>query len=212
METVGKVDSIASGAREDRAKGYEQRSGYLVSAFRLLALAIVAVEIFLLKNDDYSAFPPVALFIAASLYSLFKIFQPLSWYRTRPLNYIIQGIDVVICAFLVISTNSLYSPYLLYSLSPLFTAALLLDIKVTAVISGLSLVYVLVGYLLNLFRINMLPDLEIGRYLLFFSAVGMITIMPYLINVNFRQRLQREVTLNERQRVLSEIHEAVHKP
>ena len=121
---------------QSRWQGY---SAVVPSAFyRLLAFAIATAQIFLFPAAYYSVIPPVILVTGVGIYTVVKALHPFRWYQTGILGYSLLGVDIAICIFLVMSTGGLYSPFLLYTLAPVLTAALLLNGRVTFSISGLS--------------------------------------------------------------------------
>lgn len=117
------------------------------------------------------------------------------------------AVDLVMCIFLVASTGGLYSPFLLYTLAPVLTAALVCDGKVTFIIAGLSAAYVLGSHLGAPSSLTQSPVLEMSYFLVYVIAVCLAAALPYLTNVNLRQRLQFDDILQERQRLSREIHD-----
>ena len=184
--------------------------GYIAvvpSAYRLLAFAIAAAQILLFSPIHQSIIPPLALVTGVGIYSLVKVLHPLRWHQASTLGYSLLGADIAVCIFLVMVTGGLYSPFLLYTLAPVLTAALLLDGKVTLSIAGLSVTYVVSSHLANPFFAASLSLSELSYFLVYMMAVCLTAILPYLINVNLRQRLQSQDILRERQRLSREIHD-----
>jgi signal transduction histidine kinase len=188
-------------------RGVEGRMGIVISIFRLLSFGVALIQIFILQANNYTLFSPVFLALIAGVFTLFMILWPASWQKKGNLSLTLLVVDVAVCAFLVISTNNIYSPYILFSLTPVVSAALLMDIRVTAVAAVITALYVGIGYANNLFNIPPNVQLGIGRYLIFLSALGMINVLPYLINVNYRQHLSNEEAMKERKKILNEIHD-----
>lgn len=188
---------------------WQSRIWLVPSAYRLLAFAIAATWAFVLPWTPYSGVPLVALVAGVGVYSLLKASLPLRWHQAGILGYSLLIIDIAICVFVLILTGGLYSPFLVYTLTPLLTAALLLDIKVTFAIAGLSGVYVIGGTLANPFFRTQLSFPHVSHCLVYIMAVGTVGILPYLINVNLRQHLQSQNILQERQRLSREIHDGI---
>ena len=184
--------------------------GYIAvvpSAYRLLAFAIATAQIFLFPSIYQSIIPPLALVTGVGIYSLVKALHPSRWHQASILGYSLLGADIAVCIFLVMVTGGLYSPFLLYTLAPVLTAALLLGSRVTFGIAGLSVVYVIGGHLGNPFFATQLSLPELSYFLIYMIAICLTAILPYLINVNLRQRLQSQDILRERQRLSREIHD-----
>jgi len=184
--------------------------GYIAlvpSAYRLLAFAIAAAKILLFPPIYPPIMPSLALLTGVGLYSLVKTLPPLRWHQAGIAGYSLLGTDIAVCIFLVVVTGGLYSPFLLYTLAPVLTAALLLDGKVTFSIAGLSATYVVGSHLLNPFFAARLSLPELSYFSVYMIAVSLAAVLPYLINVNLRQRLQSEDILRERQRLSHQIHD-----
>jgi len=189
---------------QSRWQGYIR---VVLPAYRILAFAIAAAQIFVIASARYSLIPPLILVTGVGIYTLVKVLHPLRWHQTGILGYSILGADIAVCIFLVISTGGLYSPFLLYTLAPVLTAALLLEAKVTLGIAGLSGVYVIGSHVGNPFFPTQLSLAELGYFLTYIIAVCLAAFLPYLINVNLRQHLQSEDILQERRRLSREIHD-----
>lgn len=151
--------------------------------------------------------PPVILLPGVGIYTLVKVLHPFRWYDRSIFRFSLLGTDIAVCIFLVISTGGLYSSFLLYTLSPLVTAALFLDRKVTFSIAGLSTAYVIGSHLGNPFLPAPLALPELSYFLFYMTAVWLTAALPYLINVNLRQQLQSQAILQERKRLSREIHD-----
>jgi signal transduction histidine kinase len=197
-------------------KGDQSRSrwqGYIwvaLSAYRLLAFAIAAVIIFAFPSVFHSVLPPLILVACIGIYSLLKALQPLRWYQGNILGLSLLGIDIAVCIFLIVSTGGFYSPFLLYTLAPVLTAAVFLDRKVTFSIAGLSIAYVVAGHLCSPFSAAQFSLDELSSlFFVYLAAVCLAAMLPYLTNVNLRQRLQLQDILQERQRLSREIHDGI---
>ena len=199
-----------------RKKGNQPRSRWqwyiwlALSGYRLLAFAIAAIVMFTLPSVfQVSVLPPHILVTCVGIYSLFKALQPLRWYQGGILSLSALGIDIAICIFLVMSTGGLYSPFLLYTLAPVLIAAISLDNKVTFGIAGLSVAYVIGIQLYNPFFPTQFSFSELGYFLVYLAAICLASVLPYLTNINLRQRLQAQDILQERQRLSREIHDGI---
>ena len=186
---------------------WQDRITVVPSAYRWLAFAIATVQIFLFPLAHYSLLSPIFLVTVVGLYTLLKTLRPFRCHETGIIIFGILGADLAVCIFLVVSTGGLYSPFLLYTLTPVLTAALLLDRVITFGITVLSGAYVIGAHLANPFFPTQFSLRELSYFLVYIIAASLAAALPYLINVNFRQRLQAEDTLRERQRLSREIHD-----
>jgi len=186
---------------------WQKGIGVVPSVYRGLAFAIAAAQIFLSPPAHYSVIPPLFLVAGAGIYSLLKILRPFPGHEKGVVTLGVLGADLAVCLFLVLSTGGLYSPFLLYTLAPVLTAALLLDRGTTFIITALSAAYVVGAQLANPFFPTQLSLPELSHFLVYVIAASLTGSLPYLTNVNFRQRLQSETVLRERQRLSREIHD-----
>jgi len=195
--------------RDQILSKWQDRISLVPSAYRWLALGIASAQIFLFPSAYYSLTPPIYLIVAVGIYTLLKTLRPLRWQEKSGITLGLLGLDIVVCFFLVLSTAGLYSPFLLYSLAPVLTAALLLDRSITFSITALSVIYVICAHLFNPFFATELFLPELSYFLAYIIAVSLAAALPYLINVNLRQRLQYDDIIQERQRMSREIHDGI---
>ncbi len=188
---------------------WQEGIGIVPSVYRWLAFAIAAAQIFLFPSANYSVIPSLILVTGVGIYTLFKTLRPFRYHERGIVTFGILGVDLVVCIFLVISTGGLYSPFLLYTLAPVLTAALLLDRGITFSITALSGAYVIGTHLFNPFFSTQLSLPELSYFLVYIIAASLAAALPYLINFNLRQRLESEDILRERQRLSREIHDQV---
>ena len=193
---------------------YEKEAYQFLAVYRFLAYALAVL--FSQVSPMMSAMPEAQLYIilgTLGVYSILKVFSPLRWQARGPMTYLILTGDFVLCILLVLYTRGLHSIFLLYSLTPIMTAALLFEEKVAislAAVASLSLslshillsqftlrfTWVMQGYNLTLLIV----------YTLFSFVAAMV---PYRINLNIRRRIEREAIIEERRRIAREIHDGV---
>jgi signal transduction histidine kinase len=80
---------------------------------------------------------------------------------------------------------------------------------VTFGIAALPIAYVIISHLFNPFYATYLSWGELSYFLLYLIAVCLTAALPYLTNVNLRQRQQAQDILRERRRLAREIHDSV---
>ena len=193
---------------------YEREAYQFLAVYRFLAYALAVL--FSQVTPILSTMPPVQLYIILStlgVYTILKVFSPLRWQVRGVMTYLILVGDFLLCILLVIYTNGLNSIFLLYSLTPIMTAALLFEEKVSlslAATASISLsathlalsqfterfTWIMQGYNLTLLIV----------YTLFSLVCAMV---PYRINLNIRRRIEREAIIEERRRIAREIHDGV---
>ncbi len=191
---------------------YEREAYQFLSVYRFLAYAL-AVMFTQVLPPAMPANQLIILLITLGIYSALRVFSPLRWRERGTMTYLILVGDFLLCTLLVLYTNGLNSPFLLYSLTPIMTAALLFEEKVAislAATASISLsithlalsqfterfAWIMQGYNLTLLIV----------YTLFSFVVAMV---PYRINLNIRRRIEREAIIEERRRIAREIHDGV---
>jgi len=193
---------------------YEKEAYQFLAVYRFLGYALAVL--FSQVAPLMSAMPAVQLYIilgTLGIYSILRVFSPLRWQARGTMTYLILSGDFILCILLVIYTNGLNSIFLLYSLTPIMTAALLFEEKVAlslAATASLSLslthlflsqftarfTWIMQGYNLTLLIV----------YTLFSFVVATV---PYRINLNIRRRIEREAIIEERRRIAREVHDGV---
>jgi signal transduction histidine kinase len=186
---------------------WKESIGIVPSAYRWLAFAIATAQILLFPSAYDLVISPLILLTGVGIYTLLKTLRPFRGHERSVFTSGIFGVDFAVCIFLVISTGGLSSPFLLYTLAPVLTAGLLLGPRITCGITVLSGAYVIGAQLVNPFSPTRLSLSEISYFIVYIIAASLAAALPYLINVNLRQRLQSEDILQERQRLSREIHD-----
>jgi len=193
---------------------YEREAYQFLAVYRFLAYALAVL--FSQVTPILSTMPPVQLYIILStlgVYTILKVFSPLRWQVRGMMTYLILVGDFLLCILLVIYTNGLSSIFLLYSLTPIMTAALLFEEKVSLSLAAtasiaLSATHLALSQLTERFTWIMqgynLTMLIV--YTLFSLVCAMV---PYRINLNIRRRIEREAIIEERRRIAREIHDGV---
>ncbi len=189
--------------------GWQSYTGAVPAAFRSLAFALAITRIFLPATTSYLTLPASVLVISVGIYTLLKVVMPVQWPRRALFNSAAFAADIAVCIALIIFTGGLHSPFLVYTLTPVLTAALLWEQRVTYSIAALSVVYVIGAHLGNPF-FPVQPGLsELGFLAVYIIAICLTSVLPYLINANLRERLQSQYILTERQRLSHEVHDGI---
>ena len=98
--------------------------------------------------------------------------QPFRWQQVRAVNISFLSVDIVASALLVNLTGGIDSPFILYTLLPVLTAALLISL-----ITG---TYVLVGYIYNPAS-SYVPTLQaVNDFLVYVIALGLVATLPFI--------------------------------
>src|SRR3990172_4374432 len=125
---------------------YEKEAYQFLAVYRFLsyALAVMFTQIgqsplIVTKINDLQMY---IILWTLGIYSMLRVFSPLRWREKSAMTYLILAGDFLLSILLVIYTGGLNSAFLLYSLTPIMTAALLFEEKTAltlAAIASLSL-------------------------------------------------------------------------
>lgn len=196
---------------------YERETYQFLAVYRFLAYALAVMFTQIGPSPlIMTTIPPLELYIILgilAIYTVLRVFSPLSWRARSPMTYLILGGDFLLCAVLVIYTGGLNSAFLLYSLAPIMTAALLFEERVSLSLAALasialSVTHVALSQLTErwawIMQGHNLTLLVVYTLFCFVAAV-----VPYRINLNIRRRIEREAIIDERRRIAREIHDGV---
>ena len=114
---------------------------------------------------------------------------------------------------LVLATGGLDSPFLIYSLSPVLTAALLSGLRATAGLGVLAGAVVVGAHGAAMAGVGTLPGLTSGNYLVFAllyaTGVTLTALLPFLTNLNLERRQQALAAAEERRKMQRDLHDDV---
>ena len=197
------------------ASKYERDIYLFLSLYRFFAYGLVVILIQGIQLDTVSG-PPFRSYVLLSvvgIYSLLKVLGPLRWWRQDSSTYVVLGGDAVASVVVLLLTNGLDSPYLLYSLCPVLTASLLFQEKLA--LSGASLfsIAITLAHLSTEWWNTTYTSIIEGNYLLwlilYVTTSFVIATSVYRTNLNIRRRIEWDATQDERSRVRREIHDGL---
>jgi glucose-6-phosphate-specific signal transduction histidine kinase len=196
--------------------GKSERSIYLfLSLHRFFAYGLAVM---LVQGFGVSALPEPSLRTnillgIVGVYTLLKVLGPLRWWRQDPSTYIVLGGDVLVALVILLLTGGLDSPYLLYSLAPVMSAALLFPERLALLAAAIFSVSLVVAHLTPAWWDSDYTWLFERNYLLwlvlYISAGFVISTIVYRTNLNIRQFIESEAVLEERRRIRREIHDGL---
>ncbi len=196
---------------------YEKEAYQFLAVYRFLAYALAVmftqIEASPLIAQTMSDLQIYIILGTLGLYSVLRVFSPLRWRERSTMTYLILLGDFMLCILLVIYTNGLNSAFLLYSLTPIMTAALLFEERVALSLASIASIALSVTHL----ALSQLDErwawimqghnLTLLIVYTLFTFVG--AMVPYRINLNIRRRIEREAIIEERRRIAREIHDGV---
>ena len=148
-------------------------------------------------------------------YTIMKILVPFRWYQRDVLTYLVLGGDVLACATLPFLTGGLASGFLLYSLNPILTISLLMQMKVALSAATFSSLAV-AGSQMFSSRMNLLvtptpvsPSGYLGILMIYVIVCFLAAFLPFFINTNVHRRIEEKATIEERNRLAAEMHDSL---
>ena len=193
---------------------YEREAYQFLAVYRFLAYALAVL--FTQVTPTLSTMPPTQLYIilgTLGVYSILRVFSPLRWQARGMMTYLILIGDFLICILLVIYTHGLNSSFLLYSLTPIMTAALLFEERIAlslAATASLSLSVTHLAFSQFTDRFTWVMQGHNLTMLIVYSLFSFVSaFVPYRINLNIRRRIERDAIIEERRRIAREIHDGV---
>jgi len=195
---------------------YEREAYQFLAVYRFLAYALAVLFTQVTPFLSAPEMPLTQLYIILStlgVYTILRVFSPLRWQARGMMTYLILIGDFLICILLVIYTNGLNSIFLLYSLTPIMTAALLFEEKMALALAATASITLSVTHLaLSQFTERftwILQGYNLTMLIVYTLFAIVVAIVPYRINLNIRRRIEREAIIEERRRIAREIHDGV---
>ncbi len=147
------------------------------------------------------------------IYSLLRVFSPLRWREKSGITYLILAGDFILGMLLVIYTGGLNSAFLLYSLTPIMTAALLFEQKTALTLAAIATLSLSLTHL-SLSRYSerfapIMQGLNLTLLIVYALFCFVSASVPYRINLNIRRHIESEAIIGERRRIARELHDGV---
>ena len=195
---------------------YEKEAYQFLAVYRFLSYALAVMFTQVTPFLGAPPMPPLQLYIILStlgVYTILRVFSPLRWRERGTMTYLILAGDFTLCLLLVIYTNGLNSSFLLYSLTPIMTAALLFEEKIAIGLAAtasitLSVTHLALSQLTERFTWIM-QGYNLTLLIVYTLFCFVAAAVPYRINLNIRRRIEREAIIEERRRIAREIHDGV---
>ena len=195
---------------------YEKEAYQFLAVFRFLSYALAVMFTQVPASLGAPVMPPLQLYIILTtlgVYSALRVFSPLRWRERGLMTYLILIGDFLLCMLLVLYTNGLNSPFLLYSLTPIMTAALLFEERTALSLAAIATIFLSITHLALSQFVERFTWIMQGYNLTLLIVYSLFCFVaatvPYRINLNIRRRIEREAIIEERRRIAREIHDGV---
>ncbi len=206
--------SRSRGSRIQPLDRYVSTVSQSLAVFRFLSFALGAGLVFALNSSDQQ---PLVLGPVVLLVGLFNVYRILWRFDPAQPRLIVQwtslGVDTALSISLTLISGGLDSPFLIYSLSPMLTASLLMNLRGALAAASISAISVSGAHVLAGLGLVNLPEVLGQNYLvlaLLYSAICLLVVgLPFLANLNWQRRVRFESLVVERQRLRREVHDNV---
>ena len=196
--------------------GYEREAYQFLAAYRFLSYSLAVMFTQVVPTLGSPTIPDQQMVILLStlgVYTILRVFSPLSWRERSPMTYLILIGDFLLCLVLVVYTDGLNSSFLLYSLTPIMTAALLFEERVSLSLAAIASLVLSVTHLaLSQFTEKfswIMQGHNLTLLIVYTLFCFVAAAVPYRINLNIRRRIEREAIIEERRRIARELHDGV---
>ncbi len=184
-----------------------------LALFRFLTFALGAGLVFVLNTDEPSL-SRVVILVVVGVYNIVRVVRPFNPLEFAPaISWLAAASDVALSLTLVLSTDGFESAFLIFSLAPLLTVSLLMDVRSGIFFAGVAALSITGAYVAGGLGVGDYPSLVDGNYLVFallYAAVCLlVTLLPFLANLNWERRLRAESVGSERHRLRREVHDNI---
>ena len=208
------LDGIGPRTVGSPIEGYVSVVFQALAVFRFLSFAMGAGLLFSLNPTDL---PPIGIGLMVGVVGLYNMarvilrFDP--WAYNPVIGWLSLASDVVLAVGLVHMTGALDSPFLIYSLAPILTASLVMNLRSALAAAGLSAIAVVGRYVIAGFGVESYAWILDGNYLafslLYLAVCVVIAYLPFLANLNWQRRVRGDLVADERGRLRREVHDNV---
>ena len=185
-----------------------------LAVFRFYSFAMGAGLMFFLSPGNQLPIEHAILVAVVGVYNMARVlwrFNPGA--HNALVSWVTLAGDLVLSITLVLLTDGLDSPFLIYSLAPVLTASLLMDARSAVALAAVSGLSIPGGHVAAGIGIGNFPWILSGNYLafslLYVGVCLVIAYLPFLANLNWHRRVRSDSVATERVRLRREVHDNV---
>ncbi len=183
----------------------------LVAAYRGFALAFALALIFLNSQGELRLWSNGLIVLTVSIYTVLRVIRPLTK-RNSAATYFGFSLDLTLALGLPIFTGGLYSPFLLYALSPILTSAVLFRRRTTMLLACLPALSAGAGYAIAVTTANVAVKnplvFTLGFLAIYAASSFLLSWLLYVVKNVYEETKVRAVR-DERKRLSRDIHDGM---
>jgi signal transduction histidine kinase len=185
-----------------------------LAVFRLFTFGLGAWLVFLLNPSDQRPEVLAGMVFLVGAFNIYRILKRFDPARSKdPVQRVSLGVDLLLSFAIILLSGGLDSPFLIYSLSPILTTSLLLDLRGALAFAAVLALCVSGIHVLAGVGLGNLPWVLSGNYLvlslLYWAVCLLVVYLPFLANLNWQRRVRSESLALERQRLRRDVHDNV---
>ena len=198
-----------------QARGWYAITAYeALASFRFFTFAMGAGLAIMGLSSEEATGALITVLVVTGLFNVARVLWPADPVGFKALiPRAALALDLALAIALLLLTGGLNSPFLIYSLSPILTAALLMDVQSSIGAAGVSALSLAGAYVGGSLGLGGFPSILTQNYLalaLLYSAVCLLSAyLPFLANLNWSSHLQLLAQESERQHLREEVHDNV---
>jgi two-component system sensor histidine kinase UhpB len=185
-----------------------------VAVYRFFAFALGVGVYFILGVDQGLRLEPRVMVVLAGVANVARVVvPPFHLIRIVAAEMVLLTGEMALILALVLTTGGLDSPFLVYSLSLVLTAALLSGLWATAGLGVLAGAAVVGAHGAAMGGLGNLPELASENYpvfaILYSTGVALTALLPFFTNLNLERRQQAFAAAEERRKMQRDLHDDV---
>ncbi len=192
---------------------HEKNIYILLSTFRFFSFALAVALFSRFSREWMTDWRMIGIVSFVSVYTIIKVVSRFHLWQRHLLTQMMLWGDLAICLIIVVLTGGVDSPFLIYSLAPVITAALFFETRVALISAALSSLNIILAHKgwapLSLNYAHILQANYLLPIILYSVFCFVIATITYRTNLNVYRRILSDAIAEERKRLKQEIHDNI---
>lgn len=193
---------------------YEKGIYLFLTTFRFFSFALaVALATTPVREEPLTSLRMLIIISFVGVYTILRVVLRYHLWQRDLVTYMMLGGELAICLTIVLLTGGANSPFLLYSLVPVITAALFFGPRLALIVATLSSLNIILAHRgwspLSLIYADILQARYLTLVLTYSVFCFVIATITYRTNLNVYRRILSGAIVEERRRLRQEIHDNI---